>query len=74
MHYLAFSCTDSEFASLPEGERLGHSTRTTAASIHWRTRPAPSGFIEPCLPSTAAKPPSGIGWIHEIKHNGYRVG
>jgi bifunctional non-homologous end joining protein LigD len=38
-----------------------------------RTRPAPSGFIEPCLPSTAAKPPSGIGWIHEIKHDGYRV-
>ena len=38
-----------------------------------RTRPAPSGFIEPCLPSTAAKPPSGPGWIHEIKHDGYRL-
>jgi bifunctional non-homologous end joining protein LigD len=38
-----------------------------------RTRPAPSDFIEPCLPSTAPKPPSGAGWIHEIKHDGYRV-
>jgi bifunctional non-homologous end joining protein LigD len=38
-----------------------------------RARPAPSDFIEPCLPSTAAKPPSGPGWIHEIKHDGYRM-
>ena len=36
-----------------------------------RTRP--SGFIEPCLPSTANRPPSGPGWIHEIKHDGYRL-
>jgi bifunctional non-homologous end joining protein LigD len=38
-----------------------------------RTRPAPSAFIEPCLPSTAPNPPSGPGWIHEIKHDGYRI-
>jgi len=39
-----------------------------------RTRPAPSaGFIEPCLPSSAERPPSGPGWIHEIKHDGYRL-
>ena len=34
---------------------------------------APAGFIEPCLPSTADKPPSGASWIHEIKHDGYRL-
>jgi ATP dependent DNA ligase-like protein len=34
---------------------------------------APSGFIEPCLPSSAERPPSGPGWIHEIKHDGYRL-
>ena len=34
---------------------------------------APSGFIEPCLPSSAEQPPSGPGWIHEIKHDGYRL-
>jgi bifunctional non-homologous end joining protein LigD len=38
-----------------------------------RTRPLPSGFIEPCLPSSAERPPSGPSWIHEIKHDGYRL-
>ena len=28
---------------------------------------------EPCLPSKAARPPSGPLWIHEIKHDGYRL-
>jgi ATP-dependent DNA ligase len=32
-----------------------------------------ASFIEPCLPSPAYKPPSGSGWIHEIKHDGYRL-
>jgi ATP-dependent DNA ligase len=31
------------------------------------------GFIEPCLPSSADKPPSGPEWVHEIKHDGYRL-
>jgi ATP dependent DNA ligase domain len=29
--------------------------------------------IEPCLPSTTERPPSGSGWIHEIKHDGFRL-
>ena len=33
----------------------------------------PSGFIAPCLPSKAARPPSGPLWVHEIKHDGYRL-
>ena len=32
-----------------------------------------AGFIEPCLPSPADHPPSGSSWIHEIKHDGYRL-
>jgi bifunctional non-homologous end joining protein LigD len=32
-----------------------------------------SPFIEPCLPSPAERPPSGPDWIHEIKHDGYRL-
>jgi ATP dependent DNA ligase domain len=32
-----------------------------------------SGFIEPCLPSKVARPPSGPLWVHEIKHDGYRL-
>jgi len=38
-----------------------------------RTRLPSSGFIEPCLPSPADRPPSGPDWIHEIKHDGYRL-
>jgi bifunctional non-homologous end joining protein LigD len=34
---------------------------------------ADTKFIEPCLPSPADKPPSGCNWIHEIKHDGYRL-
>jgi bifunctional non-homologous end joining protein LigD len=29
--------------------------------------------IEPCLPSAAKRPPSGDGWLHEIKHDGFRI-
>jgi bifunctional non-homologous end joining protein LigD len=35
--------------------------------------PLPSGFIPPCLPTKAATPPSGDAWLHEIKHDGFRV-
>ena len=38
-----------------------------------RSRPVASGFIEPCLPSPAERPPSGPGWVHEIKHDGFRL-
>jgi bifunctional non-homologous end joining protein LigD len=42
-------------------------------SLRERTRPG-SGIIEPCLPSPAkGPPPSGPGWIHEIKHDGFRI-
>src|SRR3954452_9518843 len=38
------------------------------------SRPMPvMRFIEPCLPSPADRPPSGTNWIHEIKHDGYRL-
>ena len=31
------------------------------------------GFIEPCLPSPGEQPPTGPDWVHEIKHDGYRL-
>jgi bifunctional non-homologous end joining protein LigD len=31
------------------------------------------GFIEPCLPCSAERPPTGTDWVHEIKHDGYRL-
>ena len=40
-----------------------------------RGRPSnkPAGFILPCRPTVAAQPPSGAGWVHELKHDGYRL-
>jgi bifunctional non-homologous end joining protein LigD len=32
-----------------------------------------SGFVEPCGPSKAARPPPGPLWVHEIKHFGFRL-
>jgi bifunctional non-homologous end joining protein LigD len=32
-----------------------------------------SGFVPPCVPTGAPKPPVGPDWVHEIKHDGYRV-
>jgi bifunctional non-homologous end joining protein LigD len=32
-----------------------------------------TGFVPPCTPTRAAKPPAGPGWVHEIKHDGYRL-
>jgi bifunctional non-homologous end joining protein LigD len=29
--------------------------------------------FEPCLPRLAKHPPAGQGWIHEIKHDGFRI-
>ena len=31
------------------------------------------GFVDPCIPTLAAKPPAGPDWVHEIKHDGYRL-
>jgi bifunctional non-homologous end joining protein LigD len=40
-----------------------------------RGRPlnAPAAFIRPCQPTVAKEPPSGPGWAHELKHDGYRL-
>src|SRR3954466_2802019 len=38
-----------------------------------KSSPRPSGFIEPCRPSKAPRPPSGPLWVHEIKHDGFRL-
>jgi bifunctional non-homologous end joining protein LigD len=33
----------------------------------------PAGFIFPAQPVPRSKPPSGADWVHEIKHDGYRM-
>jgi bifunctional non-homologous end joining protein LigD len=38
-----------------------------------RPRTLPTGFIAPCLPIKADALPSGSLWLHEIKHDGFRI-
>jgi bifunctional non-homologous end joining protein LigD len=45
----------------------------------WRIPPArsrrtpPAGFIRPAQPMLVDRPPAGPGWVHEVKHDGYRL-
>jgi ATP-dependent DNA ligase len=43
------------------------------AAMFLRNRALPAGFIPPCLPTKARQTPSGDLWLHEIKHDGFRV-
>ncbi len=36
-------------------------------------RLTPAGFIQPALPTLVDSPPRGAEWVHEIKHDGYRL-
>src|SRR5690242_16625175 len=36
-------------------------------------RVLPTGFIPPCIPTKAPQPPTGALWLHEIKHDGFRI-
>jgi ATP-dependent DNA ligase len=33
----------------------------------------PHKAVQPCLPKPAKEPPAGPDWIHEIKHDGFRI-
>jgi hypothetical protein len=35
--------------------------------------PLATGFVPLCIPTRAYKVPSGPGWVHEIKHDGFAV-
>src|SRR6516164_11292977 len=41
--------------------------------IMLRMRTLPAGFIAPCLPTKTDQLPSAGLWIHEIKHDGFRI-
>jgi ATP-dependent DNA ligase len=53
-------------------QQYRYSISVAVMSLRERTRPG-LGIIEPCLPSPAKAPPSGPGWLHEIKHDGFRI-
>jgi len=33
----------------------------------------PPAFVGPCIPTLAHKAPVGAAWLHEIKHDGFRL-
>jgi hypothetical protein len=53
--------------------RLPRAALYLAPAMSLRSRALPVGFIAPCLHTTAPHPPSGEPWLHEIKHDGFRV-
>jgi bifunctional non-homologous end joining protein LigD len=38
-----------------------------------KINPLPTGFVVPAQPVNALEPPVGTDWVHEIKHDGYRI-
>ena len=58
----------------------GKRTSTHRSPVRFIARTLPGakpaafpGFVEPCLPTLKKHVPSGDRWVHEIKHDGYRV-
>jgi bifunctional non-homologous end joining protein LigD len=52
-----------------EPTQLPANTGRMAMSI----KDLPAGFVIPAQPVLASRPPSGADWVHEIKHDGYRI-
>ena len=49
---------------------------THMRNMLWRVSPRrdpPAGFVQPCRPTLVRDPPAGPGWLHEMKHDGYRI-
>ncbi|CCM76722.1 DNA ligase D [Rhizobium mesoamericanum] len=72
---------DATWNSRPKGAAKPASIRSAASLAKAKRHAWPKGaekatmpaFIEPELAKLKAKPPSGEGWIHEIKFDGYRL-
>jgi ATP-dependent DNA ligase len=53
--------------------RLPPPSTLLESAVSLRPRTLPAGFIAPCLPTNGPQPPCGEEWVHEIKHDGFRV-
>ena len=53
--------------------RLHPLDRDPVRPLWHRDEMALPAVIEPCLPSPGEQPPTGPDWVHEIKHDGYRL-
>jgi hypothetical protein len=34
---------------------------------------SPAGYVQPCRPTLVSHPSAGPGWLHEMKHDSYRL-
>jgi bifunctional non-homologous end joining protein LigD len=41
--------------------------------VRVRSKLAPPGFVQPSRPTLSKNPPTGEHWVHEVKHDGYRL-
>jgi bifunctional non-homologous end joining protein LigD len=57
----------------PKKKKRRRKTPVDAAAIPKAKKAAMPGFIEPTLPTATETAPAGGGWLHEIKHDGYRL-
>jgi bifunctional non-homologous end joining protein LigD len=53
--------------------RRGKLVLPDIAKIAGARKGALPAFLEPSLASPSGRPPSGPKWVHEIKHDGYRI-
>jgi hypothetical protein len=51
---------------------FGDTPVETRDVARWRRNPPP-GFLRPCELVLVDRPPAGPGWLHEVKHDGFRV-
>jgi bifunctional non-homologous end joining protein LigD len=76
--------TNAELAATASDLRAAHAVRVASTrrgklvlpdigKITGATKGPLPAFLEPSLASPCDKPPSGPKWIHEIKHDGYRI-
>jgi ATP-dependent DNA ligase len=61
-------CVSTGWESQPTLNRTPKPGRQT----YLNAMPPPRQF-QPCIPTRATKVPAGPDWIHEIKHDGYRL-
>ena len=53
---------------------MSQDPRRVDPSVVAGVKPAPfPGFVEPCHPTLREELPSGPGWVHEVKFDGYRI-
>jgi bifunctional non-homologous end joining protein LigD len=63
------------------GDRVWHSNRDGGggsaspdpAEVPGARRAAMPKFVQPQLATLVERPPEGDGWLHELKHDGYRI-